>query len=92
MQTIWTDGIDIHVGTNSSNPKFEAVPPDPSDFVWWPYLIDLEVDERRGVPLVTSILRQLWDNGVSAVAACNFGGQLPRSGGYHAGRLILTDE
>jgi len=86
------DGIEIDVGTNSTNPRFEAVPPDPSNWLFWPYIIDLDVDEHRGVPLVRSILRQLWSNGVLAVAACDFEDQLPRSGGYDAERLILTDD
>lgn len=85
-------GIEIDVTTNSHNPKFEAVPPAESDFVFWPYIVGLEVDEEQGVELVTSILRKLWGEGLSAVAACSFEHRLPRSGGYKDGRLILADE
>jgi hypothetical protein len=86
------EGVEIDITTNEHNPKFEAVPPAESDFLFWPYIIDLDVDEKRGVLLVTSILRKLWSEGLSAVAACSFEERLPRSGGYRAGQLVLTDE
>ena len=49
------------VGTNSTNPNFEPVPPAETDYGFWPFLIDLDVDEERGVPLVAAILRDLWN-------------------------------
>ena len=85
-------GVEIYATTNSSNPKFEAEPPDETDFTWWPYMLELDVSEREGVPLVGAILRGLWDADISAVAACNFEHRLPRSGGYRDGRLIMSDE
>ena len=79
-------GVEIDVTHNSSNPAFEAEPPDETDFTWWPYIVQLEVSEPEGVPLVTAILRSLWGADVSAVAACSFEHRLPRSGGYRDGR------
>lgn len=86
------EGIEIDVGTNATNPKFERVRPEETDFVFWPFIIDLEVDEERGVPLVGAILRELWSRDLWAVAACSFEEKLPRSGGYRDGQLNLTDE
>jgi len=86
------EGVEIEVGTNSSNPGFERVRPDETDFTYWPWVIDLEVDEERGVPLVAAILRELWSHDLWAVAACSFEEKLPRSGGYRDGQLILADE
>jgi hypothetical protein len=85
-------GVEIYAATNSSNPRFEAEPPDETDFTWWPFLLELDVSEREGVPLVSAILRGLWAVGISAVAACSFEHLLPRSGGYRDGRLITSDE
>ena len=86
------EGVEIDVGTNSTNPKFEAVPPDEADFLFWPFVIELHIDEEHGVPLVAAILRKLWNEDLWAVAARSFEAKLPRSGGYRAGRLILADE
>ena len=55
-------------------------------------MLELDVSERDGVPLVSAILRGLWDADISAVAACTFEHRLPRSGGYRDGRLIMSDE
>ena len=86
------EGIEIDVGTNSTNPRFERVRPEETDFVFWPFVIELDVDDERGVPLVAAILHELWSHDLWAVAACSFEAKLPRSGGYRDGRLILTDE
>ena len=86
------DGVEIYVGTNSTNPRFEPVPPAETDFVFWPFVIDLDVDDDGDVPVVAAILRDLWNQGLQAVAACSFEEKLPRSGGYRDGRLILADE
>ena len=85
-------GVEIDATTNASNPKFEAEPADETDFTWWPYRLELDVSEREGVPLISAILRGLWDADISAVAACTFEHRLPRSGGYRDGRLITSDE
>ncbi len=79
-------------GHEFNDPNFEPVPPAETDFGFWPFIIDLDVDEERGVPLVAAILRDLWNQDLWAVAACSFEEKLPRSGGYRAGQLILTDE
>lgn len=86
------DGVEIYVGTNSTNPKFQPVPPPETDFTFWPFVIELDVDEERDIPLVAAILRALWNHELWAVAACSFEARLPRSGGYRAGQLILADE
>ena len=86
------EGVEIYVVRNSTNPKFEPVPPSDTDFVFWPFVIDMEVDEERGVPLVAAVLRTLWTHGLWAVAACSFEARLPRSGGFSSGRLILEDD
>ena len=85
------EGIDIYVGTNSTNPRFARVPPK-TDFNVWPFVIDLGVDEERGIPLVTAMLRKLWNRDLRAGAVCSFEEKLPRSGGYRDGQLILTDD
>ena len=88
---ITPDGIGIDIDRNDFKPKYEREPPDPVEFVTRPYTVGLEVDEERGTELVTLMLRAVWDSGASAVAACDFEHRLPRSGGYRAGRLILSD-
>jgi len=55
-------GVELDATTNALNPKFEAEPPDETDFTWWPYRLELDVSEREGVPLVSAILRGLWDS------------------------------
>ena len=69
------------------------MPPKETDFTtFWPFVIDLEVDEERGAPLVAAILHELWSHGLWAVAACSFEARLPRSGCCRDGQLLLCDE
>lgn len=55
------------------------------DFLRWPTLVELYVDEEEGqraiVSVAAQLLRQLWDAGMPAVAACDFEDELPWAGG-----------
>ena len=58
----------------------------PDGFVYFRYKLEVFVDPEanRGehVPLVADVLRQCWENGWPAVAACGFEEELPERGGY----------
>lgn len=60
------------------------VDPD-DDFILWPTIIDVYADVEESqqaiVGVVSELLRQMWDAGVPAVAACDFEDELPWSGG-----------
>jgi hypothetical protein len=56
-------------------------------FLFYRYYLDVEPTENapreRYVNAVGNLLEGLWRSGYKAVAACDFEGELPRSGGYH---------
>ena len=55
----------------------------PDGFIYFRYFVDLYMSTPEDkVPVVATILRQLWYWGFPAVAACNYEDQLPEHGGY----------
>lgn len=72
-------GLDLEVRRNADAAD---VPTD--DFVRWPVTVELETDDGDDhlmVDTTAAVLRQLWDAGYAAVAACDFEEELPWSGG-----------
>ena len=51
----------------------------PDGFLYFRHRIEVEAEHR---PLVARLLRLLWDNGIPAVAACDYEDELPERGGY----------
>jgi len=58
----------------------------PSDgFLWYPFFLDVlptnTAPQEEYVLQIATLLRCLWDNGIKAVAACDFEEDLPAGGG-----------
>ncbi|MEU0237360.1 hypothetical protein ABZ234_06675 [Nocardiopsis sp. NPDC006198] len=55
------------------------------DFLYWPVLVELELEDHSLLPLLTDqvsrLLSSLWKASLPAVAACDFEDQLPWNGG-----------
>ncbi|MGW8526159.1 hypothetical protein [Nocardiopsis sp. NPDC055824] len=55
------------------------------DFLYWPVLVEIELEDHSLLPLLTDqvsrLLSSLWKASLPAVAACDFEDQLPWNGG-----------
>jgi len=76
------DHFDVAVLPNS----YATDPPDlGDDFVVWPTMIELGMDEpvdaARMVATTSRVLVAFWDAGLPAVAACDYEDELPWAGG-----------
>lgn len=73
--------VDVIRNDDADNSKMSGE----NGFLFFPYLIELEPEEafdrRQFVGTVGSLLEALWERYYSAVAACDFEIELPRSGG-----------
>ncbi|MUL40457.1 hypothetical protein FZ103_04560 [Streptomonospora sp. PA3] len=80
VRTMYLDGYSIDVRNNPS-----VVGEGDGGFVEWPLLVEFDADggvsDEAAVRTVARILNGLWENGLQAVASCDFEDELPWSGG-----------
>ena len=65
------------------------------DFLYWPTLVELELQDHSQLAMltekVTLLLHSLWGESIPAVAACNFEDQLPWGGGMRRDFSTMRD-
>ncbi len=56
----------------------------PDGFLYFNYIIDIEIqlDHQKLIHTINSILKNLWDNNIPAIAACDYEDELLKKGGY----------
>lgn len=60
---------------------------EPDGFLFYRYYLEIEprdgVEDSHYIDGIAKLLTGLWDNGLKAVASCDFEDELPRKGGYN---------
>jgi hypothetical protein len=58
----------------------------PDGFVFFRFYVDVYIDAPDGVRAraIGSVLRELWEQGIAAVAGCRFEDLLPEHGGFRS--------
>jgi hypothetical protein len=86
---------DILITANDSGERTEEFADSSSDFLFYPYYLDIEADTatvKTMIATVGKLLEALWDAGIPAVAACDYEDDLPEAGGIGAAHRWLRDE
>jgi hypothetical protein len=83
-----SNGVQVHIHKNEAAKS--SVENSSGDFANFPYCLEIDgAGVVQQISVVSKILEGLWEQGIPAIAVCDYAASLPENGGYFMGQYAL---